>query len=130
MLDCETNRHHVLFTKNEWNSTPNGKFLRGSNGLIIPMNAEVHKLLHHDIEDPGLILGASAIHFLAEREREEHKLANRNGIGSIALLMSWIDHTNDPNKDKEILHLASQLPYIIEGTKKGTFYSIPTPPAK
>lgn len=94
------------------------------------MNAEVHKLLHHDIEDPGRILGASAIRLLAEREREEHKLTTKNGIGSIALLMSWIDHTNDPNKEKENLHLTSQLPYIIEGTKKGTFYSIPTPPAK
>lgn len=45
----EVQRHHILYERNTWDSTPQTKRLRQIPSLIVPMHAEVEDALHRNI---------------------------------------------------------------------------------
>lgn len=48
-MSPERHQHHILFSKNHWNSTPETKTLRQNRSLIVPLELNTHNELHREI---------------------------------------------------------------------------------
>lgn len=104
------NMHHIFYQRRLWNKSENGARIRQSCGLIVPMDAEIHKELHYELLGGVPLLGGAALKsVLQDFERKD------TYFGCIDSVMLAIHRTEDPMKDLALNALEAQLPFIRDG---------------
>lgn len=111
-------RHHLLFTKNTWNSQQPTMRLRQEPSLIVAMYDEPHQALHDEISTVPVLCHRSAqIVQQRFRHHDDH-------FKAIDGLLRLIDETTRSYRAGEIERelgqvvinaISLQLPYIREG---------------
>lgn len=113
-------RHHVLFSRQIWETYEQGASLRGTPALIPSMDREIHTELHKNIPIVPLV-GFHALFSV----RKEFQTSN-DTFKDIARIQSLIEVSNKHPKAHEIekgmanlaIHaLDLQVPYIRAGIK-------------
>ena len=106
------NRHHLLYTRRNWNKDKIAKQLRNDSGLTFDILQDVHNELHEDLTLWGGVP-------LLEKKSLEQILNDykKTGtvMGNIAMLLTLASKIQDPNKDKFLEHISNQMFYIKEG---------------
>ncbi len=102
--------HHVLFQKRAWRRDQYGRTLRADDGLIVPIDREVHTELHRDpeLQNGVPLLGRSAMQLVRSAYRRQPSYTQ-----SIDRLLVLINRTQDPAREL-VTHLidASWIIYV------------------
>lgn len=104
------NLHHILYQRKRWQETLEGACLRETNGLVVPMDAEIHQELHDELWKGVPVLGNKAI----RQVMAEMKHSTRY-LDTIDNVMYLINKTRDPVADLALHAIERQLPFIKEG---------------
>ena len=104
------NFHHILYQRRRWRDRPDSAQLRETDGLIVPMDVDIHQELHDHLWEGVPLLGRQAVlDVMYEMDR------NTTYLEIIDNVLSLIEKTRDPMADLAIYAIESQLPFIREG---------------
>lgn len=114
-------KHHVLFNKREWESRPQYKELRENDGLIIPMDREIHNELHRSITQVPVIGYYGIMAVQKEFYRGRTHLDTVDNL--LFALESTESHPRLSDIDKSMANIALrsiylQRPFIVDGEIK------------
>lgn len=82
-----TERHHILFNKRAWSSYEEGRSLRESPSLIVPLESDIHRELHRNVPIVPL-LGYYSLSSVAAGYEPDYK-----PLKDISQLQSLIERT-------------------------------------
>lgn len=111
-------RHHVIFNKREWESRPQYKSLRENEGLIVPMDRDIHNELHRAVP----FVPVMGYYGIMAVQREFYR--DRTRLGTIENLMFAIEKSMEHPKlsdiERSLAGLALQAvdvqrPFIRQG---------------
>lgn len=109
-------RHHLLWQRNHWNATPEGKILRSTHGLIPHLDREWHEAIHKELP-PVPVLGSFAL----RRTLMGFEPTN-DPIRNIDRLSKAMDRATKDSHPLErdlaglaIENLNAQRPYVMDG---------------
>lgn len=104
------NLHHILYQRKKWQDTPEGACLRETNGLVVPMDIQIHQELHNELWEGVPLLGSTAIRQVMTEMNHSTKY-----LDVIDNVMCLIDKSRDPLTDLALCAIENQLPFIKEG---------------
>ena len=124
-MEREVNKHHVLFPRYIFTSSPDLKKLRGTKELIVPIAVGEHKLLHREIEQVP-----APDHHMVKRIAKEFYPERNDPIATIRNLEHAVDlamtnrYTSDLAVRLGLLIMSSleaQIPFIERGLDGGVY---------
>lgn len=113
-----TEKHHVLYYRQQWESTPTTRKLRQHPALIVPMHAEIEQDLHSAVTCVPLLDLYTAQHTYKEWHPCKTYIASIHGL--LTAIEASARHRKATTVQKRLAELTvyaveTQIPYIREG---------------